>query len=285
IKIEKALYSGAASLLREKRAERVGFEGSALTFAQHARLCELASGAQLLDIGEKISAIRKIKDQSEIIKMKEAARLAEEAFFIARKLVKSGKSESDAAKSWYKAVAERGGSPSFDIIVAGGANGAKPHAKPSGRIFEKGDLVVFDFGVTLDGYASDETVTLPVGRVSARKKEIYGVVLDAQRAAIAAIKAATPLSEVDKAARAAIENKGYGDYFVHGTGHGVGLEIHEAPQVNSLSTDAVSTGMVFTVEPGIYLSGDLGVRIEDTVMVVGSGVEFITSLPKELYSL
>jgi Xaa-Pro aminopeptidase len=173
--------------------------------------------------------------------------------------------------------------PSFDTIVAAGPNGAKPHARPSSRRIEPGELVVIDFGAVVDGYCSDMTRTVCVGEpASATARRMVEVVTASQRAGVAAVGAGVTGKAVDQVCRAVISEAGWADAFVHGTGHGVGLEIHEAPRVSSASTDTLASGHVVTVEPGVYLPDEGGVRIEDTVIVTDNGCSPLTRAPKDL---
>jgi Xaa-Pro aminopeptidase len=170
----------------------------------------------------------------------------------------------------------------FDIIVASGRNGAMPHASVSDRRLRAGDLVTVDFGAEADGYVCDITRTLCVGRPTARQREIHDLVRRAQQAAMDAVRPGLPCKGVDKAARDIIDAAGHKKHFGHGTGHGVGLLVHEGPTVSALSKDAVQEGMVFTVEPGVYIPGWGGVRIEDMVLVTEQGAKLLTTLPREL---
>jgi len=173
----------------------------------------------------------------------------------------------------------------FDIIVASGVHGAMPHAAVTNRRIKKGDLVTFDFGAESNGYYSDMTRTICIGRPSARQREIHGIVLQAQTAAIQSVRAGMPCKSVDKAAREVITRTGYGKHFGHGTGHGIGLMVHEGPSISPLSSDTVKKNMVFTIEPGVYIPGWGGVRIEDMVQVTETGAKVLTSLPRELEGL
>lgn len=258
-----------------------GFEAETLMLARWKRLRSLLGRIDLVDVEGRITRLRLCKSSGEAARLREAARLAEEAFREAATSVRPGVTEAEIARRFHEAVLRRGADGlAFDTIIAGGPNGALPHARPGPRPVEDGDLVVFDFGVRLDGYCSDETVTVPVGKVEGEAREVYGVVLAAQRSALAAVRPGAPLAEVDRAARAVIGAAGYGDFFGHGTGHGVGLAVHEPPTVGPRSRDEAREGMVFTVEPGIYLAGRFGVRIEDTVHVTGEGFYPVTTLSK-----
>jgi Xaa-Pro aminopeptidase len=261
---------------------RLGLEEKVVSVARWRKLGESLPGVELVDAGEALDALRRCKDPGELQQLREAARLAERALRAVLPRVRRGVSEAEVAFA-YQVEALRLGAEalSFDTIVAGGPRGALPHARPGQRRFEEGDLVIFDFGVRLGGYCSDETVTVPVGRVEEEARRVYDAVLQAQRAALDAVRPGVPLVDVDRAARDVIAGAGYGERFGHGTGHGVGLAVHEAPTVSTRSKENAAAGMVFTVEPGIYLPDRFGVRLEDTVLVTPDGPEGITTVPKE----
>jgi Xaa-Pro aminopeptidase len=170
----------------------------------------------------------------------------------------------------------------FDFIVASGERGALPHGRASEKLLCAGELVTVDFGARCNGYNSDETVTFAVGRPDDRQRQIYAVVKDAHDLAVQAVRPGISCRELDAVARGHIEKQGFGDYFGHGLGHGVGLDVHEKPVISSRSDQMVSAGMVFTIEPGIYIPGWGGVRIEDTVEVIDDGCRLLTRVPKEL---
>jgi len=275
------LDRAAAGLLNGLGASYAGLQYTSLSAARHARLSGLVE-ADLVDVGTAVDRLRVCKGAEEACKLSAAARLAEEALSSISHLVRPGVTELEVARAFHVACLERGADGlSFETIVAGGARGALPHARPTARPFREGDLVIVDFGVRLDGYCSDETVTLPVGGVTEAARGVYEVVHQAQRAALQALRPGVALADVDRAAREMIRAAGHGEHFGHGTGHGVGLAVHEAPTVNSRSEELAEEGAVVTVEPGIYLPGQLGVRLEDTVRVTADGWERITSLPKE----
>ncbi len=280
---ESADPDGAAvELLKEKGVGYTGFEAEGVSHRRWLNVSEALTGADLVDVKGAITRLRARKSSEEIGRLAEASRLAEEAVAAVLPYFKAGSTEEDIARRFHETVLGLGGEGlSFETIVAAGPRGALPHAKPGKRVLADGDLVVFDFGVKLDGYCSDQTLTLPIGRVGGEAEKVYGVVLAAQKAAIAAVKPGIELKDVDRAARQVIEEAGYGPYFGHGTGHGVGLAVHETPTVGPKSSATAEVGMVFTVEPGVYLAERFGVRIEDMVIVTPEGGETLTRLPKD----
>jgi len=275
------LDAAAVRALEDGAARYVGYQPGSVSAERRDRLVRLAE-ADLVSVGTAVDALRVSKDVGELGKLKAAARLAEEALASVSPLIRSGTTETEVARAFHVACLERGAEAlSFETIVAGGERGALPHARPTDRKFRDGDLVVVDFGVRLEGYCSDETVTLPVGEVGEEARGVYEVVFQAQKAALQALRPEAALAEVDRAAREVIRAAGHGQHFGHGTGHGVGLAVHEAPTVSSRSGDVARAGMVLTIEPGVYLPGRFGVRLEDTVVVSEQGWEPITALPKE----
>jgi Xaa-Pro aminopeptidase len=265
-------------------APRVGFEDEHLTVKQHQRLGEkIGERAELVGVSGLVEGLRRIKDAEEVARIGEAAELADAAL---RRIVGEGlegKTERDVALALEQDMRRRGAShASFDTIVAAGANGALPHAKPRDVEIRHGDLVVIDWGAVLDGYCSDCTRTFAVGEPSAEAREIYEVVLEAQLAGLHAVRAGISGRGVDEIARAVIDGAGHGEHFGHGLGHGVGIEVHEAPRVSQRSHDDLVAGNIVTVEPGVYLPGKFGVRIEDLVAVTDQGCDVLTSISKEL---
>ena len=194
----------------------------------------------------------------------------------------AGHTESDVARACEARIRELGAEPSFPPIIAAGENGALPHAEPGDREIGPGELVVFDMGAELDGYCSDGTRTFATGDPGEEAREVYDLVLAAQLAALAAIRVGASGKEVDAVAREMIAEAGHGDHFGHGLGHGVGLEVHESPRLATTSDDELREGNVVTVEPGIYLPGRFGVRIEDLVVVTGDGYRNLSGTSKEL---
>jgi Xaa-Pro aminopeptidase len=243
------------------------------------------AGAELVPTEGVIEELRRVKDAGEIDRMAEAARIADEALAAVRPLLGQGVTEREVALGLDYEMRRLGAEgSSFETIVASGPNGAKPHARPTDRRIAPGELVVIDFGAIVDGYCSDMTRTLCVGEPSDDTAlRMAAVVKESQREGVAAVKAGVRGRDVDGTCRAVIAEAGWGDAFIHGTGHGVGLEIHEAPRVASTSDDVLAAGHVVTVEPGVYLAEHGGVRIEDTVVVTDEGCIVLTNAPKELF--
>jgi Xaa-Pro aminopeptidase len=233
-----------------------------------------------------VKTIRQQKDKQELTAIRTAIRRAEDAFRELKAVIRPGATERELGLKLEFLIREKGSRrAAFEIIVASGPHGAMPHAAVTNRCIKKGDMVTFDFGAEAQGYYSDITRTICIGRPSARQREIHGIVLQAQSAAIQSIRAGVLCKTVDEAGRKVIKRGGYGKYFGHGTGHGIGLMVHEAPSVSPRSGDMVKKNMVFTVEPGVYIPGWGGVRIEDIVLVTETGAKVLTSLPRELESL
>ncbi len=230
-----------------------------------------------------VGKLRQEKDSRELASIRKAIRRAEEAFRELAPSIRPGVRESSLALMLEFLMRGKGArKAAFDTIVASGRNGAMPHASVTDRRIKQGDLVTFDFGAEADGYFSDITRTVCVGRPSARQREIHELVLQAQQAAIAAIRPGAACAAVDEAARDLIRRGGHAKQFGHGTGHGVGLMVHEGPSISPLSQDRVRPGMVFTVEPGIYIPGWGGVRIEDMALATSAGAKVLTTLPRGL---
>ncbi len=262
---------------------RVGFEDDHMSVRLREKLTEkLAEGTELVAAGGRVEQLRRVKDDEELAKIAEASKLADEVWHWSLERGLAGRSEREVARAAEARIRELGGDPSFPAIVAAGPNGALPHAEPGEREIGRGELVVFDMGAQLDGYCSDGTRTFATGEPGEEARAVYEVVREAQAASLEAIKAGVKGEDVDRVARDVIEAAGHGDRFGHGLGHGVGLEVHEAPRLSLRSDDLLAAGEVVTVEPGVYLPGEVGVRIEDLVVVTDDGLRNLSTLPKEL---
>jgi Xaa-Pro aminopeptidase len=262
---------------------RVGFDDANTSVKVMRRLEELAGdGVELVPSAGLVEQLRKRKDEDELAAIREAARLADEAYERALEGGLTGRTEREVAAASAAAIRDQGGEPAFPAIVAAGPNGALPHAEPTEREIAPGELVVFDLGAELEGYCSDCTRTFAAGEPREEEREVYELVRGAQEAALAATRASVEAVAVDSAARDPIAAAGHGDEFGHGVGHGVGIEVHEAPRLAQRSEDVLEAGNVVTIEPGVYVSGRFGVRIEDLVAVTEQGYDNFSGLTKEL---
>jgi Xaa-Pro aminopeptidase len=269
--------------IAERLSGRVGFEDDHVSVRLLRRLeGKLRDGAELVAAAGAVEALRRVKDAGELAAIAAASELADEAWrwSLERGLV--GRGEREVARAVEAWIREQGGEPSFPTIVAAGPNGALPHAEPGERRIGRGELVVFDMGAKLDGYCSDGTRTFATGDLGERGREVYETVLAAQVEALEAVVAGIGGEQLDAVAREAIGAAGFGERFGHGLGHGVGLEVHEAPRVSPRSEDVLAANEVVTIEPGVYLPGELGVRIEDLIVVAESGCHNLSGLPKAL---
>ena len=265
---------------------RLGFDDSTLTVAQHTRLRELLEPAwELVPLRGAVERLRAIKDASEVGRIRAAAELADQAIGAVLEAGLVGRSERDVAIELELAMRRLGAEgASFPSIVAAGAHGALPHAEPRPTEIPSNVLVTIDWGAEHQGYCSDCTRTYATGeQLPSRAREVYELVRSAQQQALDAVRAGPSGRELDAVARAVIETAGEGEHFGHGLGHGVGMEIHEAPRLSrTAGEEPLRDGNVVTIEPGVYLPGELGVRIEDLVVVRDGGYELLNGLPKEL---
>ena len=274
---------GIAGAARRHAAGRIGFEAPALSVEEHLRLREGLPGVALEPLLGGFQSLRAAKDQREISLIREAARIAGEALAAVREMIRPGVREKEIALELEYRM-RRGGAEraSFETIVAAGSNSALPHATPGCREIADGDCVMVDYGAVVQGYHSDETCTYIVGRASARQETVYRLVREAHDRAIEAVRPGVSCGEIDRIARGYLEEAGMDRYFAHGTGHGVGLDVHEPPRLAAGREEILRAGMVVTVEPGIYLPNEWGIRIEDTVLVTDEGAERLTSSSKDL---
>lgn len=280
---ELQIAAGELLLALELPPGRIGFDDTQLTVRQHARLLE-RGGAELVPAGGLVERLRAVKEPGEIERIRAAALLVDELFAWVLERGLEGRSEREVAIELEHEMRLRGAeAPSFPSIVAAGAHGALPHAVPREQPIERGTLVTIDIGARLADYCSDCTRTVAVGEPTERAREIYQLVHAAQHTGLESVRAGLSGVAIDAAARAVIEDAGCGEYFGHGLGHGVGLEIHEGPRLSRLaSEDPLEVGNVVTVEPGVYLPGELGVRIEDLVVVREGSPEILSAFTKRL---
>ena len=263
-------------------AARIGLQADHVTWDVQRRWAEALPGTLVPTVG-LVLGLRAVKDDGEVDRLRRAAEIADDALAAVRHLLSDQPTERDFARALESAMLDRGAdAPSFETIVASGPNGARPHARPTDRVIGgsgEGELVVVDFGALSDGYHSDMTRTFVVGDPSPTQSRMLEVVRASQAAGVAAIRAGVQAVAVDDACRTVIDDAGWSDAFVHGTGHGIGLVIHEEPRISPESTALLAPGHCVTVEPGVYLPEHGGVRIEDSVVVTAAGCQHLTSAP------
>lgn len=285
IEQKSTLLEAVAQLVEDKQLTQLGFEQDAMTYAEYDRYAS-ALRAELVPTSGLVEKIRLIKTEDELTIIKQACKIADDAYEHILTFIKPGMTELDVSNELEFFMRKQGAtSSSFDIIVASGTRSALPHGVATDKVIETGDFVTLDFGAYYNGYVSDVTRTLAVGQPSDKLKEIYQVVLDSQLLALEKIKPGMTGKEADAISRDYIASKGYGEAFGHSLGHGIGLEVHEGPGLSSRSDVVLEPGMVITIEPGIYLPGIGGVRIEDDALVTETGVEKLTHTSKELVIL
>ena len=262
---------------------RLGFEAQGISVARFEQLQKEMKGIELVPITEELERLRGLKSDNEITAIKRAVAIAEAAWKKAVEMARPGvREDAVALELEYRMRAGGSEGVAFDALVASGPRSALPHAKPTARALATGDLLLFDFGARFGGYCCDESCTVVLGDATEEQRRIYGIVKDAHDRAIEHIKPGIKLAEIDAAARDHITAAGQGENFGHGTGHGIGLVVHEWPTVGKDALDTAAEGMVFTIEPGVYIPGWGGVRIEDTVRVTADGCEVLTTISKDL---
>jgi Xaa-Pro aminopeptidase len=261
---------------------RLGLEADHVTWAQQRRFAEeWFEGIELVPTERVVDDLRQRKEEAEVARIEAACGAADEALARVRHRLTEGPTEAEFALELDTEIRRQGAEGnSFETIVASGPNAAKPHARPGPRRIAEGDLVVVDFGALVDGYCSDMTRTFAIGELDATQQRMLDVVTASQAAGVAAVRAGVECRAVDHATREVIEEAGWGEAYLHSTGHGVGLEIHEAPRVSASSDATLAPGHVVTVEPGVYLPESGGVRVEDTVVVTDEGCRVLTRAPK-----
>jgi Xaa-Pro aminopeptidase len=283
---ERFLEPRLAAEMASRGMRTVAFEAHEMTVERHAELVAGAEGVQVVPFGRKIEELRTVKDPSELELLATACRISCQAIADVFALIRPGMTEHQLAAALDRRMADLGAErPAFDTIVASGPNGAIPHHAPADRPMRRGDLITMDFGALYGGYHADMTRTVALGEPAGWQREIYELVAAAQRAGIEAARPGAEVGDVDAAARDLIRDAGHGEHFGHGLGHGVGLEVHEAPMIGYGRTGKLGSRVPVTVEPGVYLPGRGGVRIEDVLVVGAGGPGLLTTTTRELLVL
>ncbi|MBP2663938.1 MAG: ypdF [Firmicutes bacterium] len=279
-----AMFDKLADTVKKLEAVRIGFESDFITWDTYHKLATCLSMVELRPVN--LDALRVIKDQAELSLLHQAVEIADVAFNHVVTIIRPGITELEIALELEYQMRKLGSEkPAFDTIVASGYRGALPHGQASAKIIEVGDFITMDFGAVYQGYHSDMTRTVVAGKATSKQHEIYNIVQAAQLAGIKAVAAGKTGKEIDQVARKIIADAGYGEYFGHALGHGVGLAIHEEPRLSTINDSELASGMVVSVEPGIYLPEWGGVRIEDLVVVSAAGCTVLTTSNKNLIEL
>jgi len=283
---KKGILRAATETLRgRRRGFRVAYSATHMSVAEK-RLLEAGAGVRWVADGNVVEKLRAVKDEEELIWIRKAALLISDVFRRTLPLIRPDVTELDLAAEIEHDIKRGGGSgPSFETIIASGPRSAWAHARPTSKLLRKSELVVLDQGAIIGGYCSDMTRTVHLGRASARAKSLYQAVRDAQQAGKQAIRPGATAGDVDRAARASLKTSQLDRYFTHSTGHGLGLEVHEMPRLGKSEATVLCKGMVLTVEPGVYLEGFGGIRIEDDVIVTANGCDDLTTAPRDFLEL
>jgi Xaa-Pro aminopeptidase len=276
--------------IKEKKIFRgiknIGFDKNTLSFAEHSKLVEFFPHHRFIPLENVFEKFTSVKDETELVSLKKSIAVTDNVFTEILSAIEAGMTESElAAEISFLQKILGGETDAFEPIVASGWRGALPHARSSQKKIKRGELVVLDFGTVVNGYHSDMTRTIGVGKISSEIKKVYQVVKDSQQKAIDAVKNGMSAKKIDGIARNYIRKKGFGKFFNHSLGHGVGLQIHEAPKLSPTSKHTLQTGMAITIEPGIYIPNLCGIRIEDIVVVEKDGCKVLTQSEKELITL
>jgi Xaa-Pro aminopeptidase len=265
---------------------RTGFDSLHTTYQMYQSWKESCPDIEFVPLGDEIESIRRCKEADEVLAIKEAVSIATEAFSTVMGKIVPGRTEKEIANELDYTMRRLGAdAPSFETIVASGPRAALPHAVPSDKALERGETVVIDFGCQVNGYCSDETCTLALGPIPEEMEEIYHVVHEAKQKGVRAVRAGLPVRDLDMIVRGYVEEKGFGEFFRHGTGHGVGIAVHEPPAITMKGDGILEENMIITIEPGIYVPNRGGVRLEDMVLVRENGGEVLTRLRKDLFEI
>ncbi len=271
------------AFLRDTASPKTGFDSYHTMYQTYHSWKEYSPNVEFVPLTNDIESLRQCKEPGEILAVRKAIKIATEAFSATLPKIVPGRTEKEIANELEYTMRLLGAdAPSFETIVASGPRAALPHARPTDRAIRPGEAVIVDFGCQVDGYCSDETCTVSVGEIDGQIKEIYGIVREAKQKGVQAVREGLPVQALDMIVRGFIEDKGYGDYFRHGTGHGVGVAVHEPPAVTVNGEGLLEENMIITIEPGIYLPNVGGVRLEDMVLVTTNGGEVLTKLRKDL---
>jgi Xaa-Pro aminopeptidase len=282
VEVERQLFAGVGRAASERDVRRLAYDAAHLTCERLDELRDATDAVELMAAAGLVEELRVAKSRSEVERVRAAAALADRALSHMASLLRPGARERDIALEGEFLMRREGAeAAAFDVIVASGPRSALPHAETTDRELQPGDLVVIDIGARVDGYCSDMTRTFAVKSASPRTQEVYRLVYRAQRAGAAALRAGIACEEVDAAARAIVEEAGYGEAFGHGLGHGVGIDVHEAPRLGRGEKDTLAAGYIVTVEPGVYIPEAGGVRLEDLLLVQADGVETLTGSSME----
>ena len=285
-KIDNSYEKLMKEILNDEKINTIHFESTIISYKQFQKYNNEFSGVKLSPVENIMEELRLKKDESEIAKIKKAVKIADKAFDEIMDYIKPGLTENEIALKLEYIMRKEGGSePPFDYIVASGKRSSLPHGVASDKKIKNGDFVTMDFGIKYEGYCSDITRTVILGKHTSKQQEIYETVLKAQKQVIKEIEPGMNTKNIDAIARDIIKEAGYGDNFKHSLGHGLGIEVHEQPRISYKNEDKIEAGMVITNEPGIYISDWGGVRIEDDLLITDSGCEVLNSAPKELIIL
>jgi Xaa-Pro aminopeptidase len=288
VKIEeqRGKQNVVSELCEKYGIKKMGFDSFHTFYQMHKRWVETLKDVELVPLESDIEEIRKCKEPEEIEAIRKAIDISTNAFVEVFEKIRPGKTEKEIARDLDFAMRSMGAdSPSFDTIVASGPRAALPHAVPTDREIKAGEAIIMDFGAQLNGYCSDETCTIAVGDVNGKIREIHKIVSDAKDLAIEKIRSGMSIKDLDTIVRGFIDEAGYGEYFRHGVGHGIGIAVHEAPSITSVGEGVLEEDMVVTIEPGIYLPNLGGVRLEDMVLITDKGATVLTRLRKELLNI